>query len=276
MLLMLKLLVMSTLLSSIVYANGSSEVEDFLSDKFSQNSQIKSVDINVNDVITIKELKGWSAYVVTLNAVLNDKKKSKIKQKMVWFSNGDVITKELTDMQTGESYADLVKPQFKKAYYKKENLIYGSENARHKIAIFSDPLCPFCSKYVPNAIKEMKKDPKRYAIYYYHYPLTRIHPASDVLVRAAVAAELQGVKDVALKFYNVKVKTKEKDINVILKAFNKAVGSNVKKEDLNNKKVMNHINFDLEMADTLMVAGTPTIYVDGKQDKTKQKYKKVK
>jgi len=275
MLLMLKLLAIALLLSSVVYADASDEVEDFLSSKFSKNPQLKSIDINVDSTIPLKNLKGWSAYIVNVKAVLKAKPKEKIVQKMIWFSNGDVITKELMDMHSGSSYTDLVKPDFKNKYYRKENLIYGNANARHKIAIFSDPLCPFCKAFVPSALQEMKKEPNKYAVYYYHLPLERIHPASVALVRIAQAAQFKGVKDVILKMYNIKLNPNERNIDKILAAFNKAVGTNIKLSDMKAKKVEEQIAFDNKVASDIMVAGTPTIYLDNKIDRTKNKYKKV-
>jgi hypothetical protein len=40
--------------------------------------------------------------------------------------------------------------------------------------------------------------------------------------------------------------------------------------------VKKQVQFDLEVADNLMVGGTPTMYLDGKIDQTKKKYQKVK
>ena len=272
----LKLLLATLLLGSFCYANTPSEkVEEFLSDKFDENPGLQDVSVSVDEVAQLKQLKGWNAYIVSVKASLKNKPESKIKQKMIWFSNGDVITQELVDMQSGQSFAEMVKPNFKEKYYAKENLIYGNENARHKVAIFSDPLCPFCKASVPSAIEEMKKEPEKFAIYYYHFPLERIHPASVALVKAAVAAELKGVENVVLKLYNVQVNPNEKDLNKILAAFNKAVDANVTTQDLQSEKVLKQIQFDEDVANDVMVAGTPTLYLDGKIDKTKNKYKKA-
>jgi protein-disulfide isomerase len=195
---------------------------------------------------------------------------------MIWFSDGRIITKELTDMQSGESLTDLVKPPFKDEYYTKENLIYGDADAKHKVAIFSDPLCPFCKGFVPGALDYMKKDPKKFAIYYYHFPLERLHPASVHLVKAAAAAELQGNKNVIEKLYRVQINPQERDVKKILKAFNKAVGTKLTPKDLNTPAVIKQVNRDLDIANAVMVGGTPTIYLDGKVDNTKKKYLKVK
>jgi len=122
----------------------------------------------------------------------------------------------------------------------------------------------------------MKKYPKKFAVYYYHFPLPSLHPAAVELVNAAVAVELKGRKNVVLDLYKVKVDPKEKSVEKILAAFNKVMNSNIRMYDLMQKDVIKHIKSDLIIADALMVQGTPTIFFDGKQDKTKTKYKKVK
>ena len=277
MLLMWKLLAIALLLSSSVYAQSASEsVADFLEDQFSSNERLKSVDVNVESVVPLKEAKGWNAYIVDVKAVLKQRPKKIINQKMIWFSNGDVITKDLVDLQSGQNLLEVVKPQFKDRYYRPENLIYGNKDAKHKIVIFSDPLCPFCKGFVPGALQNLKKEPNKFAVYYYHFPLLRLHPASGTLVKAAVAAELQGVKDVILRLYTVKINPREKDVNKILAAFNKVEGTKITVADINSEAVKKQTKYDVGVANDLMVSGTPTVYLDGKMDPTKTKYLKVK
>ena len=273
---MLKLLSITLLLNSFVCAdNVRDKVEDFLDDKFMENPRLKSVDVEVSDVVPLTQLKGWNAYIVDVEAYLKAQPKRKIKQRMIWFSDGRIITKELTDMQGGESLTDLVKPPFKEEFYTKENRIFGNVDAKHKIAIFSDPLCPFCKGFVPGALSYMKKYPKKFAVYYYHFPLERLHPASVHLVKAAAAAELQGHKNVVEKLYKVRVNPNERDVKKILKAFNKAEGTHLTPKDLNTPAVIKQVNRDLDIANAVMVGGTPTIYLDGKVDNTKKKYLKA-
>jgi len=275
--LMWKLLATTLLLSSFLHAqNVSDDVEDFLEDQFSANTKLKSVDVKVDSVIPVKQVKGWNAYIVDVTATLKRKPKNIIRQKMIWFSNGNVITKDLITLKTGENLQEVVKPQFKDEYYRDENLIYGNKDAKHKIVIFSDPLCPFCKGFVPGALQNLKKEPNKFAVYYYHFPLLRLHPASATLVKAAVAAELQGVKDVVLRLYTVKINPREKDVNKILAAFNKVEGTHITVADINSEAVKKQTENDLNVARDLMVAGTPTVYLDGKIDKTKKKYLKVK
>ncbi|SFV66850.1 Secreted protein, suppressor for copper-sensitivity ScsC [hydrothermal vent metagenome] len=274
--LMLKLLSITLLLSSFVYASSiSDKVADFLDDKFMENPRLKSIDVQVADVVPLKQLKGWNAYIVDVKGSLKAQPKRVIKQRMIWFSDGNVITKELIDLQSGLSLIDFVKPSFKTEYYHKENLIFGDVHAKHKVAIFSDPLCPFCRGFVPGALSYMKKYPKRFAVYYYHFPLERLHPASGPLVKAAAAAELQGYKDVVEKLYKVQINPREKNVKKIIEAFNKAEGTHLVLKDLDTPAVTKQINHDRELANALMVAGTPTVYLDGKVDNTKKKYLKA-
>lgn len=277
MLSMLRLLSIILLVSNTLLADTTNEkLEEFLVDKFEENDRIESVEVKVQESVPLKDLKGWSGYIVEVEAYLKENPSKQVKQRMIWFSNGQMVTKELVDMESGRPLVDLVKPKFQNKFYKKENLIYGNENAKHKVVLFSDPLCPFCKGYIPGAIQDMKKDPKKFAIYYYHLPLERIHPASTQIVKMATAAELQGVKDVTLKMYDIKVNPREADVKKILEAFNKAVGTNLSEKDINDIKVLRHVNNDFDTANELMVAGTPTVYLDGKIDESKKGYKTVK
>ncbi len=273
---MLKLLAITLALSSFLRADASNaQVEDFLKKSFSNNQNIKSINIKVANKIEVKEHEGWSAYIVELDAILK-KENRQITQKMVWFSNGQVVTKELFDLKSSKDMNEFISIPFKDEYYNKSNLIYGNENAKHKVVIFSDPLCPFCRQFVPEAVEYMKKDPNKFAIYYYHFPLESLHPAAVELTKAAVALELKGAKDVVLNLYKVEVDPKERKNEVILGEFNRVMNSKITMVDLMSSEVLKHFQNDLKVADSLMVNGTPTIFLDGVLDKTKMKYKEVK
>lgn len=275
--LMLKLLTISLFLSSVIAANTNKEVENFLKESFSNNPAIVDLEVKVSERIKIPTMKGWDGLIVNVDAVVKAKStKRNVKQKMIWFTNGDVITKDLTNMKTGESLKGLVTPSFKESYYKKENLISGNTNSKHKVVIFSDPLCPYCIMFVPKAINEMKKQPNKFAVYYYHFPLQNLHPAAVEISQAALAAELQGHKDVILNMYKVKVNSKERDVVKILNAFNETMKTNIKPSDLKSSEVIKHFENDLKIANDLMVQGTPTMFFDGVLDKSKRKWEKVK
>lgn len=275
--LMLKLLAITLLLSSGVVASENKKIEDFLTESFSENPSIIDLNVSIVEKVQLPTMKGWEGLIVLINATVKNKPKNRhVKQKMIWFTNGEVITKDLMSITTGESLKEFVSPSFKEADYKKENLIYGNANATHKIAIFSDPLCPFCRTFVPGAIKKMKEQPEKFAIYYYHFPLPALHPAAVELSQAAIAAELKGHKDIVLRMYDVEVNAKERDVVKILQAFNKTMKTKIKPSDLQSAKVQEHYMNDLKIAEYLMVSGTPTMFLDGIQDKSKRKWEKVK
>lgn len=252
------------------------DIEAFLTESFKSNPNILSLEVKIVDKTAVEKMQGWSAYIVSLDAVVKSKPKNRtVKQKMIWFSNGEVITQDLVDLKSGESLKDSVSPELKPEHYKKENLTYGNADAKYKVAIFSDPLCPFCKDFVPKAINFMKKDADKFAVYYYHFPLQSIHPASVALVKAAIAAELKGYENAVLDLYKVEVDPREKDVTKILTAFNTLFKTDIKPSDLESAAVIEHYKSDQNIADEVMVKGTPTMFFDGKQDRSKRLYEKA-
>ena len=267
MLSMLRLLSITALLSSALSAsNVDADIEKFLRKSFSKNPNIVKLDVKVQQKVKLTKLKSWDAYVVNMAATVKTRAKNRtIKQNVIWFSNGDVLTPELFDLKTGKSLKDTDVNLFKDEFYKEQNLISGDANSTHKVIIFSDPLCPFCKRNVPKTLKFMMKKPKEYAIYYVHFPLLTIHPASGPLVKAAIAAEHNGAKDVVSKLYKIKVSTHENNVSKILGEFNKVMKTNIKEADIKDEKVLQELKSDEDIATSLMVSGTPSIYVDGKK-----------
>ncbi|HFU74549.1 MAG TPA: disulfide bond formation protein DsbA [Helicobacteraceae bacterium] len=275
--LMLKFLATLLLLSSTTFAATDAQIVKFLKDGIGKNPNIISLDIKILDKQKVKEPSGWDAYIVMLSgkAKVNGKEQA-ISQSSVYFASGNTITPELINIKTGQRLNNTISPNFSSAYYKKENLISGSSASKHKVAIFSDPLCPFCKRYVPDAIAYMKKYPETFAVYYYHFPLPTLHPAAVALTKAAIVAEQQGRKNITLGMYTISIDPREHDENKIVAAFNKTLNTNVKVSDLHSKKTMQHYNSDQNIARMLMVNGTPTVFFDGKKDPNKQAYKAVK
>lgn len=265
------------LLSASLFAATNADIETFLKNSIGKNPNVTELKVSIVDKKTLDNPKGWEAFTVNLGGkVKQGDKERPISQNMIYFANGNIITTELIDMKTGKRLNDSLGPKFKAEYYRKENLIYGNENAKHKVAIFSDPLCPFCRRFVPEAIEYMKQYPDQFAVYYYHFPLESLHPAAVALTKAAVAAELQGRKEVTLDMYKVEVDGREADEAKILEAFNKTLGTKITSADLKTKKVLEHSKADMDVAMGMMVNGTPTVFFDGEKDNSKSKYKEVK
>ncbi|MCJ7765610.1 MAG: thioredoxin domain-containing protein, partial [Thiovulaceae bacterium] len=161
------------LLSSLsLFGATDAEIANFLQKQIGGNKNVSNLAIKVSNRTALEEPEDWESVIVNLTArVKRGTEERDIEQEMIYFVNGDFITKELSNMTTGQALSNSVAPKFKDAYYSKENLVYGKVNAKHKIAIFSDPLCPFCRSYVPEAISYMKQYPDTFAVYYYHFPL---------------------------------------------------------------------------------------------------------
>ncbi len=259
-------------------AASNIEVESFLKKSFSKKPNISALEIKVLDRKTLSEPKGWDALIVNLNAVIKQGGNERpISQNMIYFVSGDIIAPELMNMKTGEHLKNLVAPDFKAEYYDNAHRISGSDRSKHKVAIFSDPQCPFCKKFVPEAINYMKQYPETFALYYYHFPLASLHPAAVTITKAAIASELQGAsKEIILKMYNTKIDSRESDEQKILDAFNKATGMTITLKQIHSKEVQEHSKRDMDIALNMMVTGTPTIFFDGKKDASKKKFKEVK
>ncbi len=274
--LMLKLLVTLVVLGSNAVANEDyKKVEDFISKAYEGSKNITSLKVKVLDTMDVQGHSGWIAYVVQMDAIMA-KDQRQVLQKMLWFSDGDVISKEVFNLDTKQDLNEYVTFKFSNEFYKKENLIYGSEKSQHKVVIFSDPLCPYCREVVPEALRYMKQYPQKFAVYYYHLPLENIHPVSVELTQAAIALEKQGAKDVALRLYDIKMNPNEQSNDVVLGVFNKVMNAKITMVDVLSKDVNQRLKEDLQVADKLLVNGTPTIFFDGEIDRTKTKYKEVK
>ncbi len=265
------------LLSASLMAATDAEVIAFLKKGIGGNPNITNLQIDVNGKKNIPSMSGWQAYFMSIEADVKQGSDTRhINQSGTYFVNGNVIAPELINLKTGERYNDTLAPDFSNAFYTKNNRISGEANAPHKVAIFSDPLCPFCRRFVPEAIAYMAKYPKTFAVYYYHYPLAGLHPAAVTLTKAAIAAEQNGVENAVLSLYKVDINASEKNEQKILSAFNKTFGTKIGSDDLRRPSVTKQFAFDQNVAQSLMVAGTPTVFFNGQKDPSKTKYKDVK
>lgn len=267
-----KILSLSVILSASLFANDSTVI-DFEKKRVAQNPNVKVKDVKVN-VKKDLPLAGWNGYILDVEAIVQEKS---LKVKDILFSNGDYIALDLIDAKTGKSLKDLVTPNLTSNYYDKTKLIAGNHNAKDKIVVFSDPLCPFCMEYIPEVINYVNKNSDSIALYYYAFPLVQIHPASEALSKVIEVAKNKGVKDIELKAYKTDWETyfspKENDEKKILEAFNKELKTNIKLEEIASKDINEKLSKDMSMGEEVMVTGTPTIFVNGVKDTTRELYK---
>lgn len=267
-----KLLSTTLLLSVSLYANSDDSIIEFEKSRVSQNPNVKLQEVSIN---TKKELplSGWTGYILDVKVNVQGKD---VNAKDILFSDGKYISLDLIDSTNGKSLKDLVTPNLTDNYYDKSKIIAGNANAKNKIVIFSDPLCPFCIDYVPEVIKYVQKNNDSIALYYYHFPLTRLHPAAETLVKLIDIAKHKGIKDVELKVYQIDwekhFEVKSTDTKIILEAFNKEFKTDIKLEEISAVEINKSIEKDISMGEEVMVSGTPTIFVNGVKDNTRLKY----
>lgn len=272
---MKKILILFCGISLFSYMLASSLDENILvfeKERFSKNSRVELQSVKVNSKVKMP-IEGWYGFIIDIKAEIQGKT---INGKDILFSNGQVVTPELLDIKTGNSMKDLLQPKLSDNFYNKEHFILGNINAKDKIVIFSDPLCPFCMDYVPEVINHVKKNSDKIALFYYHFPLLKIHPASNTLTKAMLVARKKGIKDIELKTYiadwDSYFKDNSTDEEKILKGFNKEFKTNITLEEINNIEIIEEIKRDIDMGDEILVKGTPTIFINGEKDNTKLKY----
>ncbi|MCF6200972.1 MAG: thioredoxin domain-containing protein [Hydrogenimonas sp.] len=271
---MLRFLTILIIGSSFLFASGDADVVNFVKKKLAQNKGVKILSVKVADKLPIPGVKGWSAYVMEADLELKRGKESrKISFETILFVSKNLITTELVDRKTGRDIRSILQPKLPEDIYSKSHLLYGNEDAKHKLILFSDPLCPFCRMYVPGLMKAVKENPDKLALYYYHLPLSAIHPASDTLVRVMEVAKKRGDKSLVEKLYSIDIDPDLKDEKKILEIVEKKTGFKTTPSEIHDKKIEKIIAHDRIMARKLLVTGTPTIFADGKKDITREKYK---
>lgn len=269
-----KVLTLAVLLTSSLFASVSDDnVIKFEKKRIAQNPNVEIEKISIN---TKKELPldGWFGYILDVEAKVDNKT---INAKDIVFSDGRYISLDLLDAKNGKSLKDLVTPDLSAKYYDKSKLIAGNDKSKDKIVVFSDPLCPFCMDYIPDIIKHVNKNKDSIALYYYHFPLLRLHPASGPLSKLMELGKEKGIKDIELKVYETNwddyFTVKETDVKKIVSGFNKVFNTSFTQEDVSSIDLIDSMEKDMEMGEEVMVQGTPTIFINGEKDTQKTKYK---
>ncbi len=271
-------LLSATLIATLSLSAGTSEAEvkDYIQNHMVNNSRIKVTGV---DMISKKELdnpKGWEVFFVNIHADV--KKTPTITDRVtvpetIFVKDGFAVP-TLIDMKTGKDLKAQLKPDLDPKLYDDKHLFAGNKDAQHKILIFSDPQCPFCKEIVPKIYKAVKENPKTFALYYYHMPLLRIHPVSDAIARVMLIEQSKGHFDRVIDMYSLEFNPQERNATKILDKINKKYGLNITEKDIDAQEIADELKHDQAMATKSMVAGTPTIYLDGKWDKKRDSYKK--
>ncbi len=269
-------LLMSTVAATVALS-ANAQPDNKLLLKYVKKAVVKNPEVKVKGVTVLESktderLPGWTILLTTMDL---EYQKKEIHAPETMFVKDGLVTGHLVDLKTGNDYRDNIKPSVPQSYYNDAHLLFGNKDAEHKILIFSDPQCPFCQELVPEIFNAARENPTKIAVYYYHLPLLRIHPVSDVLTRVMHVAQHEGKMDVVAKIYSLKINPRETDMTKILSAVKTHTGYSVTAAQVNAKEVKEAMKADEIAAGKMMVSGTPTIYIDGKWDKMRTGYKSL-
>ena len=273
MLSMLKLLTIISLLStSLLSSTLDDKILKYEKKRISKNKRIKLKDVKL---FLEKDLKqdGWIGYVFDVSINIQGKD---INVKDILFSNGKMIAPDLINIEYGQSFKKMMYPKLTSKYYDKRFLIAGDKNSKHKIVVFSDPLCPNCIDMMPNLIKDIQKNPKQLSLYYIPMPLD-MHPTAKLISKASIIAKKQGVKYVTYKVYTANFEEdfdayEERDNQKVLNIFNKKLNTKITMKQINSQELKRDIQYSSKLSDDAMVQGTPTMFFDGEIDPMRNKY----
>ena len=244
-------------------------IKKYMEDK--TNSTVNSIETISH--YEIAGTNGWEVYFLSLNMQikLGNRYEQRTVPKVV-FTKGNKITFSLKN-EHEQNYAKILKPKVPSEAYNAEHLLVGNVDATHKILLMSDPFCPYCQKIVPKLIEAVQENPKTFALYYYHLPLLKIHPASDMTTKAMHLFQSRGELEKLKDCYHLLVSERERNPEVVLGAITTKTGVKFTQKELNSQEVKDAFAFDKAMKKRLMVTGTPTIFIDGLWDPTRFKYK---
>ena len=272
-------LLSATLIATLSLSATSNEdaVVDYIKNHMVKSSRVKVSSVDIIEKQSLKEPKGWDVYFVNIHA---DVKKSptetdKVNVPETVFVKDGYAAPSLINIKTGADYKKDLRPKLKADIYDPKHLIAGNKDAKHKLVIFSDPQCPFCQDIIPNVYKSVKENPKDVALYYYHLPLLRIHPVSDIITRVMLIEQNRGNFDKAISLYTLEIDPREVNATLVLDKINKEFDLKVTEKDIDAEDIADELKYDQDMATKSMVGGTPTIYVDGVWDKTRKNYKEL-
>jgi len=273
---LLSLAVVTTL--TISAGTDTDDVKSYVENHMIKNTQVKVTDVDIISSKVLDEPKGWEVYFLNIHA--NVKKSPTVFDKVTvpetLFVKDGFVVPTLINLETGEDLKTILKPELTKEAYNEKHLLVGNKDAKHKLVIFSDPMCPFCRTKIPEIYKVVKENPDTFALYYYHFPLLRIHPVSDIITRAMLVIEHRGLgSEKIMQLYTLKVDAREVNATKVLGEIKKQFNLEISEKEINEEAISKEIIHDREMATKSMVSGTPTVYLDGKWDPSRNKYKKL-
>jgi len=247
--------------SSLQAKTLQEKVETFL------ENTIQNIDISVEKVEILDTQKvddKWNIIFVRSVLDIGENNKQTVPIRVLY--NGKFFTERLIT-EDGEDVARKYMPNINVSdLYDDDHLMAGLKDAKHKIIVFSDPMCPYCKESVPGILEVARNNPSKIAVYYYSMPLTRIHPQSMELSKAIELAKKGDATDkVFSQIYSNDFQAK--NMTELVNMINNKTDLNITEKDLSDIKVIQAVLKDIENAQNHFVDGTPVFFIDGKRVK---------
>lgn len=259
-----KIIIAGLFLSVLLSASDKNEaaITQYLKQGIAKESarQLKEASLNSIRFLNSKKIDDtWTGYFVALKVdVMESGSIETLPLTSILFTDGKRVIEEIQTPLAQEIKQDLV-PKINPSMYGLDHHVAGNINAKHKIVVFSDPICPGCRKAIPQILNRVRNNPAEFSLYFYHYPLERIHPEAVNIVKGMIALQGMGKKDVIDRVYKEEIQNID-DL--------KGLYGNFKI----TKKDIQHYKNDLEVTEKLAVGGTPTLYYDGVADPRGKKF----
>jgi len=268
-----RILFIIALLTFQLHALNQEGVHHYVRQHIEKKTKSPVTNIKTISTYPIKGANGWEVYFLSLKVNVQTGRTTKKRTiPQIVFTKGNKLAFSLKD-KSGQDYNKILKPKVPIEAYDEEHLLVGNKNAKHKILILSDPFCPYCQEITPQLIDDVKANPNIFALYYYHLPLLRIHPASDTATRAMLIFQKRGDIKHLKDMYHLVVNPREINAGVVLKAIKEKTGVQIKRVEIYSSEINQALATDKALKKRLMVTGTPTIFIDGDWDPTRMAYK---
>ncbi len=230
----------------------------------------------------------WKRYIFEIN--LKSKKIGGVKKiyKIVFADeNSGLIASKMNNFKTKTNYSKLTKEEMQKINTNKEDTIYdekhlvaGSKTAKHKIAVFSNPMCGHCVDFTPKLIEDARKHPDKLAVYHYSMRFGGVVP-SETLTRLDIVDMLSGYKydivDVIYKIEGNQTLIGKNNSEDIIKEVERLSEKdlNITQKNLYSESVEKELENTLNKAIKYNLQSTPSIIIDGEFVPNRDKYREI-
>ena len=149
--------------------------------------------------------------------------------------------------------------------YSDDHLIAGkAEGCNIPVAVFSDYLCYFCKRFMPE-VKKMVADSDDMCLYLYDMPLTKLHKMAKYIAQMALAYQSLSGEIIPGSIYERSFEDKEDRINEYFEDLIAQKGISLKDfyKKVSSPEILAKIEKDIELSGGLDLTGTPSIFIDG-------------